>query len=76
MYVIGSTNDVFATQTGTRAIAPRSSIIETNNSVISIRSKVSTSYNGQWQNLKGEQVDFKIWRRKLVRKVCPSGKNC
>ncbi|XP_044748761.1 upstream stimulatory factor 1 isoform X1 [Coccinella septempunctata] len=31
LYVIGN-NDVFTTQTGTRAIAPRSSIVETNNS--------------------------------------------
>lgn len=31
LYVIGN-NDMFTTQTGTRAIAPRSSIVETNNS--------------------------------------------
>lgn len=42
LYVIGSPNEVFAAQTGTRAIAPRSSIIESNSSVVSnIRSKVS-----------------------------------
>ncbi|KAJ8943642.1 hypothetical protein NQ318_005644 [Aromia moschata] len=34
LYVIGNPNDVFATQTGARAIAPRSSIIETTNSVV------------------------------------------
>lgn len=45
LYVIGSPNEVFAAQTGTRAIAPRSSIIESNSSVVSnIRSKVSEAY--------------------------------
>lgn len=42
LYVIGSPNDVFTTQTGTRAIAPRSSIVESNTAVVTnIRSKVS-----------------------------------
>lgn len=41
LYVIGNPNDVFTTQTGTRAIAPRSSIIESNSAVVSnIRTKV------------------------------------
>ncbi|KAJ8922587.1 hypothetical protein NQ315_007617 [Exocentrus adspersus] len=35
LYVIGNPNEMFATQAGTRAIAPRSSIIETTNSVVS-----------------------------------------
>ncbi|KAG5897921.1 hypothetical protein JTB14_014036 [Gonioctena quinquepunctata] len=34
LYVIGNANEVFAAPGGTRAIAPRSSIIETNNSVV------------------------------------------
>lgn len=42
LYVIGSPNEVFATQTGTRAIAPRSTVIDSNTSVVSsLRSKVS-----------------------------------
>lgn len=45
LYVIGSPNEVFTAQAGTRAIAPRSSIIEPNTTVVSnIRSKVSTIY--------------------------------
>ncbi|XP_018579456.1 upstream stimulatory factor 2 isoform X2 [Anoplophora glabripennis] len=34
LYVIGNPNDMFASQAGTRTIAPRSSIIETTNSVV------------------------------------------
>ncbi|KAJ8927463.1 hypothetical protein NQ314_020060 [Rhamnusium bicolor] len=34
LYVIGNPTEVFATQAGTRAIAPRSSIVETTNSVV------------------------------------------
>lgn len=40
LYVIGNPTGVFTTQTGTRAIAPRSSIIETNTTVVSSLRKV------------------------------------
>lgn len=44
LYVIGNPNEVFTTQGGTRAIAPRSSIIEQNTNVSNIRNKVSMEF--------------------------------
>lgn len=40
LYVIGNPNEMFASQAGTRTIAPRSSIIETTNSVVNNIKKV------------------------------------
>lgn len=42
LYVIGNPNEMFASQAGTRTIAPRSSIIETTNSVVNNIKKVGT----------------------------------
>lgn len=43
VYVIGGPNEVFATQAGARAIAPRSSIIDTSSSVVTNIKRVSSS---------------------------------
>lgn len=43
VYVIGNPNEVFAAQAGARAIAPRSSIIDSNSSVVTNIKRVSVN---------------------------------
>lgn len=52
LYVIGTPNEVFANQTGARAIAPRSSLVESNNSVVTTIRRVCCTVSVELSKLR------------------------